>query len=400
MIKKVALTLFSRLSNVAVTLGIAVVVSKSMGAVGRGDQALILLGITLVCLFTQVAGGTALVYLTPRFPGKRLLSVAYSWILTSGIFGWLVLYLIGVLDQYAIDILFISIIHSIWSANAFYLLGKEKTGTYNFLNFIYLLVILANLSINWYFGNSGLENYVNSLYLGHTVSLVFSFFALRGQLEGEKSGVKFLLGKFLHHGGFSQLANVAQLLKYRIHLYIIMAYIGPKELGIYVNAIALAEGVWIISRSIAIVQFSKVANEKSDQESRKITLQYTWISVVLSAVAMAVLMFIPDAFFTWIFGKDFTGIHDILAYLAVAVIALAASNLFSHYFSGIGRNHINFIGSTIGLAVTAGLGYWLIPEYGLKGAAMASSIAFAATTVFHWLVFSFSRSSDNKLSHE
>lgn len=387
MFQKVLYTFFSRVSNIAATLGISVVISNALGAEGRGEQALILLGITLVCLFTQVAGGSALVYLTPKYPGKRLLGVAYVWVLLSGVIGWTILYFFGAFQSFAVDILIISLIHSIWTANAYYLLGKEKTGVFNFLNFIYLLMILGNLCVQWYFHELDLKDYIDSLYYGHLVSLIYSFAALRGQLAGEKPELKLLLGKFIHHGGFIQLANVAQLLKYRIHFYIIVLYLGDSALGIYSNALAIAEAVWVISRSIATVQFAKVANLEDDNEARKLTVNYTWISIAASAAAMVVLLCFPDEFFTLVFGKDFTGIHEILIYLSVAIIALSASNLLSHYFSGKGRNHVNFIGSAIGLAVTAGLGYLLIPDQGLKGAAIASSVAFLVTAVFHWGMF-------------
>lgn len=392
MIRKVIYTFFSRLSNVLVTLGISVIISNSLGAEGRGEQALLLLGVTLVCLFTQVAGGTALVFLTPRHPGKQLLAIAYAWILTSGIIAWGMLVGINALQLFALHILIISIIHSLWSANAFYLLGKEKTNWYNALNFINPAVMLLYLALTWYFKELSLLHYVISLYLGHFCTLIVSFIGLRGQLAGEKSEVKTILKKFIHHGGFIQLANIAQLLKYRIHFYIIGIYLGAGPLGIYANALAIAEGVWIISRSLAIVQFAKVANQKNDVQSRKLTLEYTGISVALSVGAISLLLFLPDQFFTWVFGKDFTGIHDLLIYLSLAIVSLSASNLFSHYFSGIGKNHLNFIGSTIGLVVTAALGYWLIPLHGLQGAAVASSVAFLGTAIYLGLTFFFTRS--------
>ncbi len=387
MVRKVLYTFASRLSNILVTLGVSVIISNALGASGRGEQALILLGVTLVCLFTQVAGGSALVFLTPRYPGKQLLSAAYIWIVLSGIVGWAGLFTFSAIEVYAWHILAISIIHSIWSANAFYLLGKEKSNWFNALNFIYSASMLIYLSAVWMVGELSLMHYVISLYLGHAFALFISFFGLKGELEGGRTELSTLLKKFIHHGGFIQLANIAQLLKYRIHVYIILYYLGDTQLGIYSNALAIAEGVWIISRSIAIVQFGKVANEKDDAVSRKLTLDYTWVSIGLSMLAVAVLLLMPDSLFTWVFGKDFTGIHGILVYLSVAIVALAASNLFSHYFSGTGKNHINFIGSALGLVITAGLGYWLIPIRGLDGAAIATSIAFSATAVYQWLTF-------------
>ncbi|MES2628164.1 MAG: polysaccharide biosynthesis C-terminal domain-containing protein [Bacteroidota bacterium] len=387
MIRRVIGTFFSRLSNVAVTLGISILVSNSLGAAGRGEQAAFLLSVTLICIATQVVGGTAITMITPKYPGRQILNLSYVWAAASGIVAWVVLYLIGALGQYAIHILVISVVHSIWSNNAFYLLGKEKGGWFNSLNFIYSLVTLLYLAVVWWLGEMQLKHYVIGLYLGHACSLGASFVGLKGKLEGERTAYTELLRKFIKHGGYIQLANVAQLLKNRIHFYIIVYYLGDSALGIYSNAVAIADGIWIISRSTAIVQFSKVVNMDSDEEARKMTVGYTWLSSGLTLCAVLVAIAIPDSLFTMIFGREFTGIHEVLMYLSVAVVALSSSNLISHYFSGIGLNHINVIGSVIGLIITSALGYWLIPTMGLSGAAIASSVAFTATAVFHWITF-------------
>lgn len=389
MIKKVAYTLFARLSNMLVSMGVSILISQQLGTTGRGEQAGILLSITILCLFTQVAGGSALVFLTPRHPGKQLISVAYGWVLGSALIGWGILTGLGELPIYSLQILIVSIIYSLWSANSFYLLGKEENNWFNSLNFINALLIFGFLLVASWMHQLNLDDYVISLFFGHGITWIISQFALNKKLEGNGPGVKNLLKLIIKHGGYIQLANLAQLLKYRIHYFFIKDILGPASLGVYSNAIAISEGLWLISRSMATVQFSKVANTENDKERRKLTTQYTWLSLGLTTGALLIVALIPDSLYTWTFGHDFTGIRELLWLLVPAVLALSGSNLISHYFSGIGRNHINFIGSSIGLAVTAGLGYFLIREYGLSGAAMASSVAFVVTAGFHWWMYSF-----------
>ena len=376
-----------------VTLGIAVVISNALGAAGRGEQSLILLGISLVCLFTQVAGGSALVYLTPRFDGRQLIKAAYLWVLSSSVVFMLLNWGVSILPHYGYHIVILSFLNSSWNVLAFYLLGREKSSWYNALNFINSFIALAYLFIKWKLFSLQIDDYPLALYLSHGITLLISLFGLKYIRSGEKVSVGTLFQKFIHHGGFIQLANVAQLLKYRIHFYFIEIFLGTALLGIYANGVAVAEGVWIITRSLSVIQFSKVANLSNDQEARKITNQYTWSSIGLSTLATLVLLCFPDSLFSRIFGKEFLGIHDLLLYLSIAIISLSVSNLISHYFSGIGKNHLNFIGSLIGLLITAALGYILIPKYGLKGAAIASSVAFFGTAIFHVILYQTTRRS-------
>ncbi len=367
-------------------------ISNALGADGRGQQSLILLGITLLCLLTQVTGGTALVYLTPRYDGKQLLRTAYLWVIVSAVLLAGAIVLFDPFPAFSFHILGLSILNSIWNIQAFYLLGREKNNWYNSLNFINSLISLSYLFIKWKLNGLVLEDYIFSLYVSHVATLIISLFGFKHLKDGPKETTVVLLGKFLKHGGFTQLANTAQLFKYRIHVYLLTAFLATTLLGIYSNALAIAEGVWIITRSLSVIQFARVANLQDDTEARKITNQYTWYSIGLTVLAMVVLLLFPDEIFTRIFSKEFTGLHEILLYLSIAVISLASSNIISHYFSGIGKNHYNFIGSLIGVTLTAALGYLLIPAYGLKGAAISSSGAFLCTAIFHFLVYRFTRS--------
>ena len=69
------------------------------------------------------------------------------------------------------------------------------------------------------------------------------------------------------------------------------------------------------------------------------------------------------------------------------ISAFGFSILISSYFSGIGKFHINTLGSFIGLTMTVSFCYLLIPVYGTKGAAIAASISYCTSALFLTIYF-------------
>jgi O-antigen/teichoic acid export membrane protein len=100
-----------------------------------------------------------------------------------------------------------------------------------------------------------------------------------------------------------------------------------------------------------------------------------------------ILLMVPDPFYGLVFGREVKGVQPLLLLLVPGLLGMAASQAYSHYFSGVGLNRHNAIGSGIGLVCTLVFGYWLIPAYGLTGAAITASVAYSANAFYQMVVF-------------
>ena len=109
--------------------------------------------------------------------------------------------------------------------------------------------------------------------------------------------------------------------------------------------------------------------------------------MAFSALVVLVLVFIPDPLFGLLFGKEVSGIAALVLVMAPGIVAMALSQALSHYFSGTGRNVHNVAGSGLGLLITAVAGFVLVPEQGLKGAAITASLAYGANALYQLAVF-------------
>ena len=102
---------------------------------------------------------------------------------------------------------------------------------------------------------------------------------------------------------------------------------------------------------------------------------------------LCILLVIPGSVYTAAFGKDVTGLRPILLLLAPGILAMAASQAFSHYFSGIGRSRMNMLASGCGMAITVLVGPWAVAHHGTHGAAATASLAYLMAALLQFVAF-------------
>jgi O-antigen/teichoic acid export membrane protein len=118
-----------------------------------------------------------------------------------------------------------------------------------------------------------------------------------------------------------------------------------------------------------------------------LTLTFLKMSMACASAVVMALLLLPDGMFQWAFGPEVIGITPLIALLVPGILSMAASQAFSHYFSGTAQNKHNVIGSGLGLVATVAAGLSLIPAYGLTGAAISASLAYCINAVYQAIAF-------------
>jgi O-antigen/teichoic acid export membrane protein len=216
---------------------------------------------------------------------------------------------------------------------------------------------------------------------------VIRFFGLPG-VEKAK-GYLSVLKDLLRYGFLNQVAHITQMLSFRLSYYILDAYHGEASVGIYSNAIALAESIWLISKSISLVQYARIANTDDKQYAASLTVKLIKASFLLSLLLIIPLVLLPEGFYRFIFGAEFGPVRYVVLSLAAGVVMYNFSILTGHYFSGRGKYHVNAVVSSIGLGLSVAVYYLLIPQFAELGAGYATSISYAFTSIFitGWFIF-------------
>jgi O-antigen/teichoic acid export membrane protein len=390
MIRNIAGTILTRFINALISFAAMIIISRNFGAEGIGTIGLIVLGITIIVLINNFVGGSALVYLVPRYDLYRLIIPSYIWALFSAVPVSFLLSLAKLIPvEYTYHVLLLSLMFSITSINQMVLLGREKINLYNLISMSQMIVMISCLVIFTYnFPEEGIIIYIYSLYCAYFISLVWSTLAIRKLLTfSSLDGISDILREIFRLGAILQAANLFQLLNYRLSYYLVDFFSGRGALGVFNLGVQLSEGVWNIPKSLSTVIYSRISNSDDSSYVIKLTLGFFKLSLIITILILSIIILIPEYIFGLIFGAEFTEVKTVILFLAAGIAAISASMILSNYFSGTGRPHHNTISSGIGLVFTLLMSLWLIPIYGLAGAGIAATISYSASCLYQIIMF-------------
>lgn len=390
MLKQIPGTIASRFFTAVMNLLLTMLAGHALGAEGLGIISLLLLGITLVMLLANLVGGGALVYLVPRTPLPALLKPAYAWAFISALMAYGVLRVFPLVPQgFEAHVCALAFLQAVYSANLGVLAGQQRITSHNLITALQAFITLAAFAIllftDWH---RGPMDYVGALYAAFGLSALLTVLSIdRKRKVADPINASNTWRTLLRQGLLVQGANGAQLLNYRLAYWLIEHFQGKAALGVYSVGNQLAESAWLAPRSLGLVLLSRVSNLHDASHQRTLTLTTARLAIALALAVLLVLAILPDALFQLAFGREIVRLGPIMLLLAPGIIGMAASQAFSHYFSGTGRNVHNLIGSGIGMVFTCGFGAWLIPAIGLRGAAITASLAYAASVTYQIVVF-------------
>jgi len=396
MLRKIFFTFSSRLFVTFINLLVILISARYLGAEGRGIISLLILGITINLLASNVFGGAAIAFLAPRMEIFRLVAPAYIWAVCSNLLVTAVLIVIELLPpSLGFHLLVLSVIQSLYNVHLNILIGKSRLRAHNAINAIQVLVLISGML--WFIfihADRTAAAYIYALYISLGFSFLLSLFILRDEVK--LFPVKEWMGLWrtiLKNGLVIQIASLAQLLNYRLGYYMLdhhfatTASEGKKLVGIYSIAIAVAEAAWLISRSMGLIQYTRIVSGEDSSENRALTQRLARMGFLVTLIIMLPLLLLPPSFYSEIFGPEFTEVRNILFLLAPGTLAFAMALMFSNYFAGLGLNAVNLYGSLAGLAVTVCAGIIIMPRYGMEGAAITASVSYLVTSVYLWRAY-------------
>jgi len=372
---------------------IAIVVSQNLGPDGKGEQGIIITTIAFVLVFSNLVGGATLVYLIPRYKFSLLLLPSYVWSIMISLIAFAILYFFNIVDPaFVFHISILSVLNSFTNIHSTLLIGKERIKASNLISFSQPLIVVLTLLI--YFlvlGEKTITAYIHALYFAFGGSLIISIFYIAkvfGRLVIHTISEYFMVMRELFRLGFmNQIAHITQMMSFRLSYYFLEEFHGEASVGIYSNGIQIMESIWLISKSISLVQYARIANSEDKKYSQELSLKLLKAGFFISLICIIPLLILPESFYLFIFGEGFIGVKEVIWMLAPGVLVYNFSIILGHYFSGIGKYYVNTIASSIGLIASVILFILLIPSLVTQGAGIATSISYGVTSLVVLIFF-------------
>jgi O-antigen/teichoic acid export membrane protein len=387
-LKNIIRTIVSKSLILGLNFLLVVLTTHLWGAEGRGIISIVIADVAIIVIVNNILAGSAVSYMVPKTGVSPLLLPAYLWIVVFSFagtlfFGW-------IHDGNRLFLLGLAILTSVLGVNSMIFVGSGNIKWYNNFNTLLPLLHLIFILLLKYFGNElPVGYYFFALLVSLAIVIVVSWLKVR-PLVGDKllSFQKSVVKTTFDFGWKNELSYLLQFLNYRFSYFLILYFNEDyHSVGVFSVGVALAESIWLFSRSISINQYSSILNHSDNETAKKLTIQSAKLSIYVSLLITGALLLMPAKLYGFIFGAEFSSVKSILFMLAPGIIAIAISNIYGHFFAAIGQQRTLIVKSIVGLTCNIILSFALIPVLSVTGACMAVSVSYLASSVYLGMIF-------------
>tara|TARA_Y100000589_G_scaffold111535_1_gene106037 strand:- start:6270 stop:7583 length:1314 start_codon:yes stop_codon:yes gene_type:complete len=184
------------------------------------------------------------------------------------------------------------------------------------------------------------------------------------------------------------ISNVLSFINYRIDIFIIAYFLDDIAVGLYSVAVLISERIWLVSQSVSSVLFARVANLSDDAERNKFTSLASRNTLMITFVGGLILALVCNWFINLFFGESYSQSVIPFLYLIPGVVIFSMSKVLANDFIGRGYPQINTYIAFVTALCNLGLNFWLIPKYGIKGAAIATTSSYLLDALMKSCYFS------------
>ncbi|WP_201986842.1 lipopolysaccharide biosynthesis protein [Hymenobacter rubidus] len=377
----------ARVLTAGLSFAVVWLTARYLGAAGRGQVSLFFTDVSGLVLLTGLVGGSSLIYLVPRRNVWHLLPPAYGWAVVVSVAGAAVVQLLRpVTLEYTLHLAAVTLAQVLLSINLFLLLGRKRERDYNVLTTAQAALLAGALALA--FGAAhwlSIRAYYYANYLAYGLPWLIStimLLRLPDAWRSRRARRRAAARELARHSRGAHLSNLLTFANYRFGYYAVAYLASARELGVLSVGVALAEAIWLIPRSTALIQYVALVNAADKHGQTYAALRGSRLTLLATAAAVAVLAAVPASWLAAFFGPEFGAAHGVILALAPGILINGAGMQASTYFSGMARYRVNNRASLLGLAVTVPVSMLLVPRLGMVGAALGMTASYTASVAY------------------
>jgi O-antigen/teichoic acid export membrane protein len=182
-----------------------------------------------------------------------------------------------------------------------------------------------------------------------------------------------LLGRMLRYGLKFHISILAGALMFRADLLVVNHFRGPAEAGVYNVASQFAMMLMLLPGVIATLLFPRVTAEQdaSGETTALVTRHTAFVMLLICLAAVPVSVILPA-----LYGAAFSDATVQLLILLPGVFLIGLESVLVQHFNAIGLPPAIPLFWLLTLAVNILLVFALVPRFGARGAAVASTLSY------------------------
>jgi O-antigen/teichoic acid export membrane protein len=384
--RHVVLTMGTNLFVMACAIGPAILAARALGPSGRGELAAALVWSSLLGAVAQLGLPQALTFFaaTRRLASSELILGAVSMGLVQGA-------VVGVATVAALPLIvrvrpeivpslrvvvFLVPLVLIATYSSAILQGASRFSAWNASRVLAALAYPAALVVALVSGTRNVPGILAFavVFTAVTTGLVLALFVwVSGRPGPARPGA---IRDLLAYGLRAYWGNLAWLANTRLDQFVISLLLPFASLGHYAVAASVSGALQPVSAAFASVTFAKVPGVPPGERRGFIRGRAIRATAVAATIAV-VTIFIAPWLIPGVFGAPFAASVLPARILLAGAILLGLNYVLSDSLRALNRPATVAVIETAGLVVTAALLTILVPRYGITGAAVACSLAYA-----------------------
>lgn len=366
--------------------------ARLLGPQGRGELAALTLWPMILALVAGLGINQAIVF----HAGKRRFALAEVW--TAALVIWMVQSLVVLLAGSAL----IPLVLRHYSPEARHLsrlflaftpllmLGGYPAsllqGRLDLLSFIVLrgitpAVYAAGLATLLLRGRASLRDVVLLQIAGACLTVLVAGWLLLGKTRLRFAWNRHACSSLLAFGWRSNLSSVTSYVNQRSDQLLLSLFVPPRELGLYVVAVALATAVGFFPQAAGAVTIATGSNLDPCEARQVIARSFRVALAVLVPVCAAVFVLCPWLI-SFAFGPSYSSATTACRILLPGTVALGLNQVLYDGARALERPALPSYAEGLSTMITVVGLLLLLPRLGFLGAAIASTMAYTASLVF------------------
>lgn len=195
------------------------------------------------------------------------------------------------------------------------------------------------------------------------------------------------------YGGLQLVGGLSAVLLYKSDILLVEYFRGSTATALYKSAIVPAEMIWFIPSIIQLAFLQYTAGYWADNEVDKINenvkdgIQYAVLSLTLFGVGLLAL---AEPFLQLYFGREYMAAAPTLQLLIVGTFFFGVSRVTIPVFQAIGWIRATELLTLGVLLLNIVLNVLLIPQYGIFGAGIGTTVSYIAILVGNVVIWRIS----------
>jgi len=163
-------------------------------------------------------------------------------------------------------------------------------------------------------------------------------------------------------------------------VYLLAFFLTPAQVAFYGVATSLAEVAWYIPNSVGVVLFPRLSNTPMEQV-HQITAKVCRNTLAITGLIVMGMLAVSWLLVPLVYGGAYRATVPPLLILLPGVLSMSLYKVLSRNFTSRNQQQVSILALSVALTLNAMLDLLLIPQWGVVGAAIASTVGYTAAGV-------------------